>query len=111
MAGIRIALQLGFETTPWKSRQPRCLTVSGRVVRRRGGGLTITRSHRWGIGDFFAANALITHGLRVSVYEQASALTKSAPGVPDPDQRPPTAAGRVGFSANVIHTGPQRACP
>ena len=34
MAGIRIALQLGFETTP---PQPRCLTVSGRVVRRHGG--------------------------------------------------------------------------
>ena len=27
-----------------------------------------------GIGGLFAANALIEHGLRVSVYEQASAL-------------------------------------
>ena len=33
-----------------------------------------------GIGGLFAANALIAHGLRVSVYEQAPASAKSAPG-------------------------------
>ena len=33
-----------------------------------------------GIGGFFAANALITHGLRVSVYEQASALDEVGAG-------------------------------
>ena len=51
-----------------------------------------------GIGGFFAANALITHGLRVSVYEQASALGEvGAGGFLTPNQRPPTAAGRAGF--------------
>ena len=34
-----------------------------------------------GIGGLFAANALITHGLRVSVYEQASALGEVGAGV------------------------------
>ena len=34
-----------------------------------------------GIGGLFAANALIAHGLRVSVYEQGpQPLAKSAPG-------------------------------
>jgi salicylate hydroxylase len=34
-----------------------------------------------GIGGLFAANALIAHGLRVSVYEQASALGEVGAGV------------------------------
>src|SRR6186713_2850022 len=34
-----------------------------------------------GIGGLFAANALIAHGLRVSVYEQASALGEGGAGV------------------------------
>ncbi len=34
-----------------------------------------------GIGGLFAANALIAHGLRVSVYEQAPALGEIGAGV------------------------------
>ena len=34
-----------------------------------------------GIGGLFAANALIVQGLRVSVYEQASALGEVGAGV------------------------------
>src|SRR5205085_5885011 len=34
-----------------------------------------------GIGGLFAANALIAHGLRVSVYEQAAALGEIGAGV------------------------------
>ena len=34
-----------------------------------------------GIGGLFAAHALITHGLRVSVYEQAPALGEVGAGV------------------------------
>src|SRR3954454_7063816 len=34
-----------------------------------------------GIGGLFAANALITHGLRASVYEQAPALGEVGAGV------------------------------
>jgi len=34
-----------------------------------------------GIGGLFAANALIAHGLRVSVYEQAPALGEVGAGV------------------------------
>jgi len=34
-----------------------------------------------GIGGLFAANALIAQGLRVSVYEQASALGEVGAGV------------------------------
>ncbi len=34
-----------------------------------------------GIGGLFAANALIAHGLRVSIYEQAPALGEVGAGV------------------------------
>ena len=34
-----------------------------------------------GIGGLFAANALVAHGLKVSVYEQAPALTEVGAGV------------------------------
>jgi len=34
-----------------------------------------------GIGGLFAANALIAHGLQVSVYEQAAALGEIGAGV------------------------------
>ena len=53
MAGIRIALQVGFETTP-----PAALFNRFRSGCQASWRVTITRSHRWGrIGGFFAANA------------------------------------------------------
>jgi 2-polyprenyl-6-methoxyphenol hydroxylase-like FAD-dependent oxidoreductase len=59
-----------------------------------------------GIGGLFAANALIAHGLRVSVYEQAEALGEIGAGVfltPNSVRQ----LQRVGFGAAVEKFGAQ----
>src|SRR5215467_9588767 len=57
-----------------------------------------------GIGGLFAANALITHGLRATVYEQASALGEIGAGVfltPNSVRQ----LQRVGLAPQVEHWG------
>ena len=56
-----------------------------------------------GIGGLFAANALIAHGLQVSVYEQAPALGESGRRrVPDAEQRTPAAEGGAGTGSGEM---------